>query len=227
MKEEILKRIIENSDKEYKEFHSNLCPGVNNILGVRVPKLRSLAKEIVQEGKQFEYLEIKQLDYYEEIMLQGMLIGFIKNDIEEVKKQLKKFVPKIDNWAICDVTCSGLKITKKYEKEMWEFILKYLNSKKTYEVRFVIVMMLDFFINEQYIDRVLEILRKERIDDYYVKMAIAWAISIAYIKYPEKTLAVLESNELSDFTHNKAIQKINESYRVDRLKKEELKLKRR
>lgn len=227
MKEEILKRIIEISDKEYKEFHSNLCPGVNNILGVRVPKLRSLAKEIVQEGKQFEYLEIKQLDYYEEIMLQGMLIGFIKNDIEEVKKQLKKFVPKIDNWAICDVTCAGLKITKKYEKEMWEFILKYLNSKKKYEVRFVIVMMLDFFINEQYIDRVLEILRKERIDDYYVKMAIAWAISIAYIKYPEKTLAVLESNELSDFTHNKAIQKINESYRVDRLKKEELKLKRR
>lgn len=222
MKEEVLNRIKEISDKEYKEFHSKLCPGVKNIIGVRVPKLRNLAKEIIKEEKQYEYLKIEKLDYYEEILLQGMLIGFLKDDINDIQKQLEVFIKKIDNWAICDAVCAGLKITKKNTEEMWKFIEKYLESNSTYDIRFAIVMILDYYIADVYIDKVLEILKKERKDEYYVKMAIAWAVSIAYIKYPEKTMKLLKNNELSDFTYNKSIQKIIESYRVEKDKKDEL-----
>lgn len=216
------KDLFDLADKKYKEFHSSLCPGTDNIIGVRVPRLREYAKKIYKTENLEEILNLKPV-YYEEKMIQGMVIGFnTKEPLSKIQSEIEKFVPEIDNWAICDVFTSGLKITKKYPKEMWNFIQKYFKSNREFELRFAIVMLINYYIIDDYIDKVLNVLDNIKNDFYYVKMAIAWAISICYIKYPMKTKQYLKHNRLDDFTHNKAIQKIRESYRVTKEEKEEV-----
>ena len=225
IKIQIKEHILKLADEKYKEFHSKLCPNTDNILGVRVPILRNYAKELSKNYTTDELLKNIDNQYYEEIMLQGMIIGLSKEkDFEVIKKYIKDFVPKIDNWAICDVFCAGLKITKKYKEDMWNFIQTYLKSKNEFYLRFAIVMILDFYIEEEYLERNFEIFNNVRSDKYYVQMAIAWAISICLIKYYDKTIKYLKSKEckLDNFTYNKSLQKARESYRISKEQKEEL-----
>lgn len=224
MKQIIKQKLKELADEKYREFHSGLCPNTENILGVRIPILRQYAKELLKENSLQELLDNIENEYYEEIMLQGMLIGLSKEkDFETISKYINKFVPKIDNWAICDTFCAGLKITKKYKKEMWELVTKYLNSKEEFEIRFCVVMMLDHYIEDEYIDKCLEILDSIKLEKYYVQMAVAWAISVCIVKYYDKTLRYLETSNLDKFTYNKSIQKAIESYRITKEQKEYLK----
>ena len=116
MKQQIKEKLFELADKKYKDFHSSLCPGTNNIIGVRIPILRKYAKELSKEYDIEELLNQIDDEYYEETMLQGMLIGLSKKQFSIVKKYIAKFVPKIDNWAVCDTFCTGLKIIKKIRK---------------------------------------------------------------------------------------------------------------
>ena len=221
MEEEIRKDLFNMQDKKYKEFHSSLSPNVDNIIGIRIPVLRIYAKELLKQHKQEE---IKIGDkYYEELLLQGMIIGLQnKENIENIIVKVNKFVPKINSWGVCDTFCADLKISKKYQKEMFRVIEKYLKSNKEYELRFAIVMLLDYYINDEYIDTVLKILNKIKSDKYYVQMANAWAISICLVKYYEKTVEFLENCNLDNFTYNKAIQKAIESYRITDKQKENL-----
>ena len=219
IKEEIREKLYQMQDLKYKKFHSSLCPNVDNIIGVQVPKLRELAKEL-SKGEFRKYLELDDITFYEEKVIQGVLIGISKLSIEETKTYLEKFIPKIDSWAVCDVVCSSLKIANKYQDEMWEFLEKYINSTEEFEIRFAIVMYLDYYLNDKYIDKVIENIKKVKSDKYYVQMAIAWLLSIGYIKQKEKTLEYLINNNLDDFTYNKALQKIIESYRVSKDEKE-------
>ena len=212
---EIRIKIEEMADEKYKEFHTGLCPNSNEIIGVRVPVLRNFAKNIVKNENIEEYLENALNNSYEEILLQGMVLGLWKTNIQNFCMYLEKFIQKINSWAVCDVSVSGLKITKKNMEYMWLFLQKYLKSDKEFELRFAIVMMLDFYITEEYIDKVLEILNNVKHKGYYVKMAIAWTIQVAFVKFPEKTFELLENNKIDDWTYNKALQKIIESYRVD------------
>ena len=215
-------------DKKYQQFHSSLCPGTDNIIGVRVPILRNYAKKLSKQENFKDYISFNKTVYYEEVMLQGMLIGFIRNtDIKEVLSIIKNFVPKIDNWAVCDIFCSGLKIVNKNKETVWNFIQKYLKSKKEFELRFAIVMMLDYFICEKYIDRVLTILDNIKHEAYYVKMAVAWTISVAFVKFKDKTMKYLKKNNLDDWTYNKALQKICESLRVSKETKKIIKAMKR
>lgn len=223
IKEKIKQKLFELSDCKYKEFHSKLCPKTENIIGVRVPILRNYAKELFNE-KTWQQT-IKQIDdeYYEEIMLQGMIIGQVKNaSIEIIIEEIKKYVPKIDNWALCDVFCAGLKVTKKHKKEIWKLINDYLSSDKEFEIRFAIVMILDYYITEEYLEQDFEIFESIKNDAYYVKMAIAWAISICFIKYYDKTYEFMKNAKLDKWTYNKAIQKAIESYRITNEQKEDL-----
>ena len=212
--EEVLENLRSLADPKYQQFHSKLCPGVNTILGVRVPILRKYAKELSKEIVLEDYLKQANSDYYEEIMLQGMLIGLSKEKPEKILEYLRKFIPKIDNWAVCDVTCAGLKFVKKNKKLVWDFLQEYLKSEKEFEVRFALVMLLDFYIEAEYIEEILVICNQTRQEGYYVKMAVAWLISICYIKFPTQTMLFLQDNQLDDFTYQKALQKIIESYRV-------------
>lgn len=221
--ERIRAKLLELQDLKYKEFHSNLCNTCKyEMIGVRVPELRKFAKELVKEEFR-DFLENRDIKYYEEALLKGLVIGCAKLSFEETCKQLKKFVPIIDNWAVCDITCSSLKITKKYMNEMWDFLKKYIISDKQYEIRFAVVMYLSYYINKNYLKDIFEMIEKVNNEDYYTKMAIAWFISIAYIKEKNMTLKFLKNTNIDDWTYNKALQKIIESYRVDELEKIEIK----
>ncbi len=226
MKNEIREKIFSLADEKYKEFHSGLCPNTNNIIGVRVPVLREYAKTLVKEDFEGNFLKI-QNEYYEEIMLKGMMIGLQKMEINKKLKYIEEYIPLIDNWAICDVFVAGLKIKEK--QEFYNFILKYLNNNKTeFEIRFGLVSLLDYFIDKEHIEKIFEITNQIKREEYYVEMAIAWLISICYIKFPEETLKYLRSNTLSNFAYNKSIQKIIESTRVSKVEKEKLrKMKRK
>jgi len=224
MKNKIRKKLFELSDEKYKQFHSGLCPGVDNIIGVRVPILRNYAKELLKENSLNQLINEIDNKYYEEIMLKGMLIGLSKKEnLTTILNYIKNFIPQIDNWAVCDVFCAGLKITNKYKKEMWEFIQSYLKSEKEFEIRFGIVMILDYYINEEYLEKDFKIFDSIKSEDYYVQMAIAWAVSICLIKFYDETIEYLVKCKLDKFTFNKAIQKAIESYRISDEQKESLK----
>lgn len=225
--ENIRKKLFELQDLEYQKFHSGLCPNVDNIIGVRIPELRKIAKQIANENSK-EFLENVKTDYYEEKMLYGLVIGYMKCSLEERLLYLDKFVPMIDNWAICDSCITTYKFTKKYKSEIWEYIQKYLKSEKEFEIRFGVIMLMDYYLTDEYIENILQIYNEIKYDGYYVKMAVAWAISTCYVKFPEETMKLLKDNELDDFTYNKALQKMIESYRVDKETKNEIrKMKRK
>ncbi|MDO5009624.1 MAG: DNA alkylation repair protein [Intestinibacter bartlettii] len=208
-------RLFELADDKYKKFHSSLCPNTENIIGVRLPQLRQIAKEITK-GDWRSFLSTSKEDYYEEVLINGLVIAYAKCDVDERLNYIKDFVPKIYNWAICDTFCNTLKFVNKNKEAVWDFIQPYLKSSKEFEIRFAVVIILNYYITEDYIDIVLETLDKVRHNGYYVKMAVAWAISMCFIKFEEKTMLYLKNNNLDDFTYNKSLQKICESLCVDK-----------
>lgn len=214
MEDEIRAKLFEMQDVQYKKFQSSLCPNTDSIIGVRIPILKKYAKDLLKKYNLEELLQNIGEKYYEEIMLKGILIGLDKSDIINTIKHTKEFVPKIDNWAVCDVFCAGLKITLKHKSEIWKVINEYLKSSKEFEIRFAIVMILDYYIDEDYLNQDFKIFDSVNNEGYYAKMAVAWAVSIALIKYYDDSLKYLQSCKLDNFTYNKAIQKAIESYRI-------------
>lgn len=224
----IEKDLFELQDKEYRQFQIKLCPGVNNIIGVRLPELRKYAKKISKTVKVADV----PTKYYEEIMVKGMLIGLEKDLNFE---QIENFIPLINNWAVCDTFCNGLKKIKNNKEQMWEFIQKYLKSEKEFEVRFAVDIILQYYIDANYIDKVLKILSKINHKGYYAQMAVAWAYSICFVKFYDKTKEHFEKDlakkskqnndrqiKIDKFTYNKSIQKAMESYRLSKEQKDEL-----
>ena len=222
IKQEITSWLLAEKDDAYRDFSSSLLPNISNVLGVRLPKLRKFAKELSK--KNFEEVLSMPATYMEETMLQGMLIGLIKESAEDKLERIKNFLPKINNWSICDSFCCGLKFTNSNKDLVWNFIIPLIKSKNEYEVRFALVMMLDYFVTEEYIDRVLAQILTVTHEGYYAKMAAAWALSICYIKFPKETLPYLK--RISNYEiKQKAYRKICESYRVTKEDKISLKEK--
>ena len=215
MTEEIRNKLYELSEEKYREFNQKLLPGVEHVLGVRLPILRKLAKEIAKDDFRVYLAEaqaqITRDSIHEEIMVQGLVIGYAKMEQEEYRKCLDEFVLKITNWSVCDSCVTGFKFLKTYR-----------DSKEEFEIRFMVVAMMNHFVDEEHIEEILSICNEIRHEGYYAKMAVAWALQVCYVKFPEKTRKLLENSSMDDFTHNKAIQKIRESYQVSREEKEEL-----
>lgn len=202
------------ADAAYQRFNQSLMPGVENVLGVRMPVLRKLAREIAK-GDWRAYLAEASTESYEEIVLRGLVIDYAKADVETLLPYIEAHVTLLDNWAACDLFCLSLKIAREEPERMWAFVLPYFESPQTYPLRFAIVMALDHFLDEAHIDDVLALLDGITHDDYYVKMAVAWAVSMAYVAHPGRVLPYLQSNQLDDWTHNKSLQKIIESRQVN------------
>lgn len=223
--ENIRKDLFDLRDEKYAQFNRKLIPTEEQIIGVRVPVLRDYAKKLYRRYPKNtkELLRCMGDEYYEEIMLRGMIIGLCKNISDEYFfSMIDDFVPYIRNWGICDVFCGGLKETKNHKEEMFDFLDKYLKSAKEFEARFALVMLTGYYVDERYIDRVLEIIKDTDNQGYYAKMAKAWLVSVCLVKFYEKTLAVLRSQKLDVFTQNKAIQKARESRRMTSEQKSEL-----
>lgn len=198
-------------DEKYRQFNASLLPDIDNVIGVRVPDVRKLAKELAKTDGWQNY---KDDLYYEEIMIQGLVIGYAKLEAQERLEYLRIFVPKINNWGVCDVVCSNLKFVNKNKALVWDFLQPYLVSEKEFEIRFVVVMLLDYFIDDEYIDRVLKILDSISHEGYYAKMAVAWALSVCFVKQWDKTLEYFKHSNLPKWTFNKTVQKTCESFRV-------------
>lgn len=213
--DKIREEIMSLADGKYREFQVKLLSGINHFVGVRLPRLRKLAKQIAKENGA-TYLDMAlarqpEEELFEEIMLQGMVIGYIKADISDIFSYAERFVPKMDNWSVCDSFCSGFKHAIPHREEVWHWLERFLASEEEFAVRFGIVMLLNYYIDEIYLGRLFAIFDAVRQDGYYVKMAVAWAVSICYVKYPKETMDYLKRNDLDDFTYNKALQKIVES----------------
>lgn len=219
----IIERFYKEANKDYQTFSKKIMPDADEMLGVKMPVLHKIAKEIYRNENWPEFLQKKDCQFWEEVMLQAMVIGEIKDKPEKILKFVKDFIPKINGWGVCDGFCSGLKFTKNNQEMVWEFIQPYFNSKYEYEKRFAYVMMLNYFLTDKYIDKCIEHIDKFSDERYYAKMAAAWALSICYIKYPQKTLNYLKKSNLDKWTYNKGIQKICESLRVDKKTKNYLK----
>lgn len=214
--ERIRKELDTLVDTTYREFHSSLLPGTENILGVRIPLLRKLAKDIAQKDDWRKFIETTDTASYEEVMLQGLVIGIAKMPIEERVKYIEMFIPRINNWAVCDIFCGELKSAVRKNKELiWLFIQPYLQSDPEYKIRYGIVMLFHF-IDEEHIDSILRYCDTFRHDEYYARMGMAWLVSICFIKFPEKTMSYLRDSQLDNWTYNKSLQKIIESLRVDK-----------
>ena len=156
------------------------------------------------------------------------MIGYAPIPIDEKLSLIEWFVPKIDSWAISDTFCPTLKIKKETLAKVWDFILPYLKSEQEFEVRFAVIMMLDYYLIDEYVDHVLAELDKVQNEGYYAKMAISWCIAEMGIKYNEKVMKYLKGdNHLDKFCFNKVLQKMRESYRIKAEQKEELKLMKR
>ncbi|MFB9329110.1 DNA alkylation repair protein [Paenibacillus aurantiacus] len=210
----IRRQLMEAAEDQYRLFSSSLIPNIDNVMGVRLPLVRKVAGQL-SKGDWRTYLDHAKDDYFEETMMQGMVIAQVDAELPEWQSRIASFVPKINNWSVCDTFCNDLKRTKRHLPEMWAFLEPYFASREAYELRFAIVMLLHYYLNNDYIVRVLSLLDAVDHPDYYVKMGVAWAVSISFIKQPDATLSYLRANRLDDFTYNKSLQKIVESHQVD------------
>ncbi|MBC3900931.1 DNA alkylation repair protein [Acetobacterium malicum] len=202
------------AEEKYRKFSSSLTPGTDTILGVRLPALRKIAKRMAKADWR-GYLETARDDSFEETLLQGMVIGYADLELAERLALIEAYLPKIDNWSICDSFCTGLKFTKKHQEEVWLFLQPYLKSDEVYEIRFGVVMFITYFVEDLYLEPMFRNFNAIDCDNYYVKMAVAWAITSCFTVFPEMTMIYLKANDLDDYTYNKALQKITESRQVN------------
>ena len=219
---EIYEKLLSLSDAGYKKFHSALIPDIppERIIGVRVPLLRAMAKEISGTPEEEAFLSELPHEYYEENNLHAFLLERIK-DYDLLISEIERFLPYIDNWATCD----GLrpKALGRYPQKTAEKVLGWMKSGHTYTVRYGIGTLMNFFLGENYAPEYPEAVIAVKSDEYYINMMRAWYFSTALIGHYDDIVKIIETGRLDTFTHNKTISKARESYRITPEKKEYLK----
>ena len=202
------------SEKNYKKFSEKITFTKYEILGIRLPKLRYIAKEIIK-GNYDSFLKISDNIYYEEVMIKLIIIASIK-DLEECMNYFDTAIILIDNWALCDTFCNSLKIVNKNKEYFLIKIKELISSNKTYYVRVGLILLLCYYVEEKYLDVIINLLDSIKSDEYYINMAEAWLICEIFIKYEDVGLKYLKNNKLNKFTNNKSISKIRDSYLVSK-----------
>lgn len=216
-------KLIELEDKEYADFQSKLVPNISRerIIGVRIPKARKLVKEIREEEAR-EFLADLPHYYYDENILHGLLISEIK-DYTSAIDELDRFLPFVDNWAVCDIISPKVFRKKENRKELISDIRRWSKSKHTYTARFGLEMLMTHFLGDDFKKEYLEIPLSIKTDEYYLQMMIAWFFATALSKQWEETIKVLTEKKLEPFIQNKTIQKARESRRITKEQKDFLK----
>lgn len=212
-KTKLQKQLFELQDLKYRDMQTKIIPNIDpkSIIGVRTPELRSIAKDILKSKDYKDFLHELPNKYFEENQLQAFVISGIK-DFDECIEELEAFLPFVDNWATCDQMSP--KVVKKHKEALLDHIQVWIDSEKTYTVRFGIGMLMEFFLDEDYDPRYTEMVARIRSEEYYVNMMIAWYFATALAKNYESVLPFIEQKRLDDWTHNKAIQKSIESRRI-------------
>ena len=212
-----------NKDLKYREFHYRLLKDNSiNFIGIRTPILKDIAKQ-VSKTNYIEFIKLNTLKTYEEKTIYGLLLGYLKIDFNILLNFINNYLVNIDNCATCDLTCANLKIFKKNKEIGFNYLKNKVNSNNIWIQRFVIVMFLDYFLCDEYIDDVLKAISSIDTNEYYVEMAMAWLLATAYINYQDKVLSLLKSSKISKNVTNLTIKKANESYRITKEKKKLIK----
>ena len=219
---EIQDELFKLQDTKYRDFQKKLIPTVDpeSIIGVRTPELRKLAKELVKREDIKCFLEALPHGFFDENQLHAFILSAMK-DYDLCIEEVERFLPYVDNWATCDQMSP--KVFKKHREELFEHIKKWIKSDKTYTVRFGIGMLMEHFLDEDFDIKYPEAVSKIRSEEYYINMMIAWYFATALAKQYESVLPFIEERRLDTWTHNKAIQKAVESYRITKEQKEYLK----
>lgn len=220
--EKVKKRLFELQDLKYRDFNAKLIPNIDKekVIGVRTPAIKAFAKELENDPDKMSFLKELPHQYQEENSLHSFLVNSISKDIYVVLQYIEEFLPYIDNWAVCD--SMKPKIFAKYPDIIYPYLVKWTKSNDTYTIRFGVVSLLQFFLDDQFKPEINDLVASIKSDEYYVNMAIAWYFSFALIKQCDTTIKLIESRRLSKWIQNKSIQKAIESYRVSDEKKEYL-----
>lgn len=237
MDEAIREELFKLADRKYRDFSEALIPGNTDMIGVRLPKLRDMAKRIAKEDFE-KQLGTKSI-YFEEKMLKGLVIGYatMKDDnVDRAFYYLDNFIEEIDNWSVCDSFCNTFKVVRKDLEKSWHHIQRYLNSDEEFKVRVGLILILNHFIKVDangnkisrkrnieisdldmegqkgmFEDRIINVLDKQFTQGYYSMMAAAWTTAEMFTTYPRSTYRLLLNNKMDNETYNKSIRKICES----------------
>lgn len=221
---DVRQELLAHAESDYAAFSKSLIPGDRKIIGVRLPIMREIAKNVAKDDWR-SYIRDWEPVCFEDYMVRGLVIAYAKMDIDERLAQYESFVPYIDNWSVCDSFCMTWKPKPKEKDALWDFILPYLDTDDEFRMRFAVIMMMDHFMDDDHIDRIIGLMDSAHNDGYYLKMGVAWNLSVCFVHYSEKTMAYLKGkNNLDEFTYLKTLQKIIESYRVSDEMKDEIRL---
>ena len=214
-------KLLKLQDIKYKSFQERLIPNIdkNVIIGIKIPVLRKLAKEMIKDGSYIKFLDSLPHVYLEENLLHAILVSELK-DYDQCIFRLNLFLPYIDNWEVCDIISP--KAFKKNNIKLIDEIKKWLNSKDEYIIRFGIDILMIYYLDDNFDISYHDLVSKIRSSDYYVNMMIAWYFATALAKKWDISIKYLEENKLDKWTHNKTIQKAIESYRITKEQKEYL-----
>lgn len=219
---ELRRELEQLADPGYKTFHEGLIPGSSMTYGVRLPALRALAQRVLQ-GDPLDFLQNSRPASYEETMVRGLVVAGLQLPWEEKRPWAEDFLPRIDNWALCDAFCNSLKPRfPGDDAELWAFARPLYSSVQEYEARFAVVLQLSHFVEAEHLEEGLFLLQQVQHPGYYAKMGVAWALSVWYVSFPQEVEALLAQRTLEPWVQNKTIQKIRESRRVRPEEKEAL-----
>lgn len=220
MIDEVKKILLSKQDKGYQNFTSTLIPNKKNILGVRMPEIRKIAKEINRVNP-LGFLDENDFSNMELELIHAILIGNIK-DIDLALTYADVFLPVIDTWNTCDLFCGSFKLTRKHPEVVWDWLEHYESSNNPMTLRVIMVMMLIYFLNDDYIDKVLEKIDIIHADEYYFKMGKAWLLAEMTVNYPNKSLTYLDRKDIDPQIKKMAIRKIKDSFRISNTIKDNL-----
>lgn len=209
----ITERLFELGDAKYAGFQSKLTPNIlpESIIGVRVPIARKLAKEYKERAESKIFIKELPHKYYDENIVHALLISEIK-DYENCIEELNKFLPYVNNWAVCDILSP--KIFKKNRDKLITDIKHWVSENHEYTIRFGIEMLMQHFLDEDFKHEYPAIPASIHSEEYYVNMMIAWYFATALAKRWDASIKYIEENKLDKWTHNKTIQKAIESCRI-------------
>jgi len=209
----VYKMLMEYRDTAYRDFQAKLVPNIDkkSIIGVRTPDMKKVAKEMfaTKEGEQFlKHLPHK---YYEENLVHFFMIAMIK-DLDECINAVDDFLPYVDCWPVSDQ--ASPKVFKKHHAELIRHVERWIGSDHIYTSRFGMRMLMNEYLGDDFEDRYPQWVAEKKADDYYLKMMQAWYFATALAKKYDEVIGYFEEKKLETWTHNKAIQKAIESYRV-------------
>jgi len=221
IEKEIVDRLFRSQDTAYRDFQSALIPTVPHaaFIGVRTPVLRKIAKEYAKRSDVSDFLLSLPHTYFDEDQLHAFILSELK-DFSVCLREVERFLPYVNNWATCDQMSP--RCFKKHKKDLLPVIDRWISSDHTYTVRFAIGMLMMHFLEEDFDVDYMEKIAAIRSEEYYVNMMIAWYFATALAKQYENTLPYIKEKRLAPWTHNKAIRKAIESYRVSPERKEYL-----